>query len=343
MKVVFSERQTRHAPRTFVASGANAAHPEQPERAARLLAAARSSGLTAVEPQDYGREYIGRVHTARYLTYLENIHPRWARIEGGSAEVVPNIHPDRRGCGYPASAVGQAGFHHVDLSSPVAAETWDSALWSAHTAAHAAHIVLGGETACYALARPPGHHAARDYAAGFCYLANAAVAAEVLRGRYERVAVLDVDVHHGNGTQDVFYDRPDVLTVSIHADPVRFYPFFWGYADETGEADGEGFNLNLPLARGTDDDAYLGALDRALERIAGFAPGALVVALGLDTYEGDPLRGFAITTGGFARIGRRIGDCALPAVIVQEGGYLSDALGTNLSSFLEGFEASHGR
>jgi acetoin utilization deacetylase AcuC-like enzyme len=189
------------------------------------------------------------------------------------------------------------------------------------------------------LSRPPGHHATREVASGFCYLNNAAVAAAVLLKDHRRVAILDVDVHHGNGTQEIFYERSDVLTISIHADPVRFYPFFWGYAEERGTGDGAGFNLNLPLVRGTADDDYLQTLNSAIAAIERFAPGALVVALGLDAYEGDPLRGLAITTPGFGRIGERIAALALPTVLVQEGGYLSDELGDNLSSFLQGFIA----
>jgi acetoin utilization deacetylase AcuC-like enzyme len=341
MKVIFAEQQKKHYPRSFFSSGAPQANPEVPERADRLLAAAVSSGLIAEAPADFGLDYIARVHTQRYLTYLQNIHVRWSRIEGGSKEVMPGIHPDRRDGGYPASAVGQAGWHHADTASPVSADTWDSALWSAHAAAHAAKIVISGEHACYALARPPGHHATREVASGFCYLNNAAVAAEVLRTKHRRVAILDVDVHHGNGTQEIFYGRSDILTISIHADPVRFYPFFWGYAEERGVGDGEGYNLNLPLQRGTADDDYLKTLDFAIAAIEHFAPDALVVALGLDAFEGDPLRGLAVSTAGFGRIGQRIGRIGLPTVLVQEGGYLSKELGDNLSSFLQGF-AAHG-
>lgn len=337
MKVVFDERQLRHDPVSFFSSGAPQPNPEVPERARRLLDAAERSGLSCEAPGDYGRRYIERVHSDRYLRYLEHIFVRWSRIEGGSAEVVPGIHPASREGGYPKSAAGQAGWHHSDTASPVTGDTWTSACWSANTAAHAARLVCGGERACYALARPPGHHASAEVAGGFCYLNNCAVAAEVLREAHDRVAILDVDVHHGNGTQDIFYDRRDVLTISIHADPVRFYPFFWGYADETGAGDGEGANLNLPLPRGTGDADYLPVLDRALERIAAFSPGALVVALGLDAYEGDPLRGLAITTDGFAAIGARIRSTGLATVLVQEGGYLSAALGDNLTAFLTDF------
>jgi acetoin utilization deacetylase AcuC-like enzyme len=337
MKVIFADEQKKHYPRSFFSSGSPRPNPEVPERADRLLAAAVSAGLEREAPRDYGLEFIARVHTARYLTYLQNIYRRWSRIEGGSSEVVPGIHPDRRDGGYPASAAGQAGWHHCDTASPVSADTWDSSVWSAHTATHAARELLAGARCCYALSRPPGHHATREVASGFCYLNNAAVAAEVLREQHDRVAILDVDVHHGNGTQEIFYDRPDVLTVSLHADPVRFYPFFWGYADERGTGAGEGCNLNLPLPRGTGDDDYLRALDHALAKIGKFAPGALVVALGLDAFEGDPLRGLAITTPGFGRIARGIASLGLSAVLVQEGGYLSDDLGNNLASFLGGF------
>jgi len=337
MKVVFADEQLVHDPQTFFASGTLAPHPEKPERATRLLQAATEFGLERQQPERLGLDYAMDLHSPRYLEFLQTIFPRWARIDGGSPEVMPGIQPDARSGGYPASAAGQAGVHQRDLSTPISADTWTSALWSAHSAAQAAANVLAGEAACYALCRPPGHHATRDYAAGFCYLGNTAIAAEVLRERHDRVAVIDVDVHHGNGTQDLFYTRGDVLTVSIHADPSRFYPFHWGYSTEVGEGDGEGANLNLPLPRGTGDEDYLRQLDGVLSRVAGVAPGAIVVALGLDAFEGDPFRGFAITTGGFSRIASLIGELGLPTVLVQEGGYLSDDLGINLRSFLDGF------
>jgi acetoin utilization deacetylase AcuC-like enzyme len=201
-------------------------------------------------------------------------------------------------------------------------------------------MVLDGEDAVYALCRPPGHHAFRDVAGGFCFLNNSAIAAAHLRLRHERVAILDVDVHHGNGTQGIFYERSDVLTVSIHADPAFYYPYVWGYAHERGAGEGLGTNLNIPLALGTKDDGYLAAFDAAARTIRAFAPGALVVALGLDASEHDPLAGFAVTTEGFRRIGAAIAQLGLPTVLVQEGGYLSDILGTNLTAVLAGFEAA---
>ena len=341
MKAVFDPAQKAHQPKRFLVSGAWQASPETAERAEILLRALAELDLPVVAPPDSGAATIAAVHDQRYLTFLQGIYPRWCRIEGAPDEVVPNVHPvSRRGeaaAGYPASAVGQVGYHVMDGAAPINAETWTSAYAGAQSAIHAADLVLGGEALAYALCRPPGHHATADMAGGFCFLNNAAIAAERLRGRHPRVAILDVDVHHGNGTQQIFYGRSDVLTLSIHADPVRFYPFFWGYAAETGEGAGEGCNLNLPLPRGTADEAYLAKLDTALQRIADFAPGALVVALGLDAHESDPFQGLAITTEGFARIAERIAALKLPSVIVQEGGYVSAALGSNLKSALRGF------
>jgi len=337
MKVVFSDHQLDHDPKSYLSSGAQVPNPELPDRANCLLEAALASGLEQVAPEDYGDDVIASVHTPTYLTFLQNIHTRWSRIDGASEEVLPNVHPISRDDGYPKSAVGQVGYHVYDGSCPIAADTWQSARWSAMTAAHAARQVLGGDRACYALSRPPGHHASQDLAGGFCYLNNSAIAAQKLLTKYQRVAVVDVDVHHGNGTQRIFYERDDVLTVSIHADPVRFYPFFWGYENETGKGRGEGFNINRPLPRGTGDAEYLIVLDDVLHAVSDFAPDALVVALGLDAHESDPFRGMTITTDGFAAIGNALSSIDLPTVIVQEGGYLSDALGDNLASFFRGF------
>lgn len=341
MKVVFDAAQKRHNPKFFLTSGAVAPNPEVPERADVLLRGALNAGLQHVTPHDYGLGPAASIHTPEYLQFLGNIFQRWQHIDKASAEVIPNIHPTNRDGAYPASAVGQAGYHMADTACPISGETWAAALTSAHTATHAAELVRAGAGAAYALCRPPGHHAFKDLAGGFCFLNNSGIAAETLLNATSRVAILDVDLHHGNGTQGVFYDRPDVLTVSIHADPIRFYPFFWGHADERGTGPGLGYNLNLPLERKTGDDGYMKALDAGLARIAAFAPGALVVALGLDAFAGDPFGGLAVTTPGFAVMGKRIAELGLPTVIVQEGGYLCPELGDNLTSFLTGFRAGH--
>lgn len=338
MKYVFADAQSLHDPKFFLASGRMAQNEEVPARAGILSAGAERAGLTRMTPEDLGLGAIARCHTPEYLQFLKNIYARWSRRPDAPAEVIPNIHPQRRDFGYPASADGQVGYHTVDSSAPIGEHTWESAYWSAQTAAHAAMLVCNGDDSAYALCRPPGHHAGRDIAGGFCYLNNAGVAAEVLRQKHERVAILDIDVHHGNGTQDVFYQRSDVLTISLHADPVRFYPFFWGHASERGEGPGQGYNLNLPLPRRTPDTEYLKALDQALLRIDGFAPDALVVAVGLDAYEGDPFQGLGISTPGFGKIAGAIAQLGLPTVLVQEGGYICPELGDNLTSFLTGFQ-----
>jgi len=339
MKVVFHPDQKQHYPRHFLVNGCFQPNPEKPERLDRLLEGAKMAGCTPVTPVQHGMKPLEAMHSTAYLKFLQHAHERWARIEGAAEAVTPNIHPDRRDVGYPASVVAQAGYHMSDASAPIADGTWMSSCWSAWTAVHAARLVLGGEESAYALCRPPGHHAFGDMAGGFCYLNNTAIAAQVLREDHERVAILDVDLHHGNGTQSIFYSRDDVLTVSIHANPVRFYPFFWGYANERGTGQGEGFNLNLPLHRGSGDTEFLTALDTAIERIRVFRPGALVIALGLDAFENDPFGGLRVSTGGFREIATFIATrLALPTVIVQEGGYLCDELGENLSQFLQGYQ-----
>ncbi len=341
MKVFYADEQRLHYPAHYLVNGVFHKNPEQPARIEKLLAGALAAGCAIERPRDSGLAPILAVHEERYVAFLQNAHDRWKRIDGASDAVTPNIHPVSRENHYPASVVAQAGWHLLDASAPIAAHTFDSARWSASSAVAATDCVIAGDACAYSLSRPPGHHARQDAAAGFCYFNNTAIAAQRLKGKYERVAVLDVDLHHGNGTQDIFYERDDVLTVSIHADPTRFYPFFWGAESERGRGRGEGFNLNLPLPRGAGDDGFLAALDRALARIDAFDPNALVIALGLDASEHDPFGGLCVTTDGFRRIGSAIARAGKrPTVIIQEGGYLCDALGDNLAAFITGFRQS---
>lgn len=334
MKTVFEEIQRSHDPQMFLSSGAPKPCPEKPARIDALLTAVHRMGLPVLPPTDQGMDPIRAIHPDRYLAFLETIHGRWSKIEGASAEVVPNVHPSSRTDGYPKSAVGQAGFHMTDTSCPIGPKTWAAAYASAQTAVSATDLVLAGDRAAYALCRPPGHHCFAELAGGFCYLANSAIAAERLTRAGRKVAVLDVDLHHGNGTQGIFYDRGDVLTVSVHAHPERFYPFFWGYPDERGAGAGEGTNLNLALERGTGDAGFIDALDHGLDCIARFGADTLVLALGLDAFIGDPFAGLAVTTAGFRKIGSIIAGTGLPTVIVQEGGYLCPELADNLEAVL---------
>jgi acetoin utilization deacetylase AcuC-like enzyme len=311
---------------------------ERPERVDTFLAALNEGGHRVERPGAVALEVLGRVHTAEYLDFLRNAHAEWLKLPGASAEVTPNTHPGRHMARRPKHIVGLAGYHMADAACPIGAGTWEAILASAASAVAAAEAVRGGESAAYALCRPPGHHAFADMAGGFCYVNNAALAAEALRRRYDRVAVLDIDVHHGNGTQGIFWRRADVFFVSLHADPANFYPFFAGHADETGEGPGAGFNLNLPLAHGGGDDVYLAALDRALQRIRAYSPGALVISLGLDASEADPLGALKVTTAGFGRTAVAVASLGLPTALIQEGGYPSPVLGPNLQAYLGSFE-----
>ena len=328
-----------HRPEFFLVRGIPSPSADQPERVDRLLVGLARVGVAVVEPTDFGLDPVAAVHTARYLDFLRTAHDAWTSLPGDrSPEVVANIHPARQPAGYPSGIVGRAGWHMSDTACPVGSSTYRAALASVNAALAAATAVTGsaGPAAAYGLCRPSGHHAFADMAGGFCYLNNAAITAQWLRSHHDRVVVLDVDVHHGNGTQGIFYQRDDVLTISVHRDPTDYYPFFWGQSDQLGAGDGLNHNLNLPLAEGSGDREFLGAIDAARQRIAAFDPGAVVVALGLDAAEDDPLRGLRVTTGGFEQIGRAIGELGLPTVLVQEGGYLSDALSDNLAAVLAG-------
>ncbi|WP_316189219.1 histone deacetylase family protein [Bradyrhizobium sp. SZCCHNS1054] len=338
MKAVYSELHRSHDPQFYLVRGVVKRTTEQPERADRLLVGLKAGSHELVAPINFGQGPRARVHSPEYLRFLEEAWDAWAALGDSGSEMIPNMHPVRNAGTYPTHIVGRLGWHTTDTSAPIGPGTWAGACAATDIATTAAQLVMDGEDAVYALCRPPGHHAYRDIASGFCFMNNSAIAAAHLRLTHERVAILDVDVHHGNGTQGIFYDRGDVLTVSIHADPTYYYPFVWGYAHERGEGAGLGANLNIPLPLKTGDDGYMAVLGDAAKTIRAFAPGALVVALGLDASEHDPLAGLTVTTPGFKRIGADIARLGLPTVFVQEGGYLSDILGQNLTAVLAGFE-----
>ena len=333
MRCFWDKRQLAHAPALELHNGGFVPFAESPKRAEAVLA-----GIGATEAAfDHGEAPLRAVHSEAYLALLWSAHNDWraaGRVGDAGAYAWPVVRRRPLDLQRIDARLGQ---HSFDASSPIAEGTWEGAYWSAQTALTALGAVLGGDRAAFALCRPPGHHAGADYLGGYCYLNNAAIAAEAAAAAGKRVAILDVDYHHGNGTQDIFYTRGDVLFVSIHADPVMDYPFFWGHADETGDGDGEGATLNLPLPRGTDFAAYLSALDVALERIAAFSPGLLVVSYGADTYAGDPISHFRLERSDYLTLGARIAGLGLPTAIVMEGGYAVDALGANVASFLEGF------
>ena len=325
-----------HQPGALGALGGWRASRDDPRRVDGMLAALGNAGLAAVEAPASGMAPIECVHERRYLDFLASAHARWRVIPGASQEVHANVFAMRvHGKGYPSSVVGQAAFHFHDQLAPIAARTFDAALASANLAVAAAQAIVEGNASCsYALCRPPGHHAYAGMAGGGTYLNNAAIAVEQLRTRFARVAVIDVDVHHGNGTQDIFWHRPDVLFASLHRDPGDYHPFFSGYATEVGEGPGEGFTVNRPLPEGTGDSDYLRILDAILLDIIDFAPQALVVSLGLDAHETDPAQGLRLTDAAYRTMGREVRQLGLPTVLVQEGGYNPVTVGGTLTAFL---------
>ena len=341
MKIFWHDAQLKHTPRFFLLRGQPRPNFEVPARASALLAACQAMKLDIVTPPAAGDAALLTVHDAAYLAFLRGAHAAWSALGDAGGEVVANSHPSgeslTHGARVPEHVVGQAGWFTADAACPIGPHTWEAAAWAAACALATAEEVSQGRSA-YALVRPPGHHAYHARAGGHCYINNAALAAERLRALgAKRVAVLDIDSHHGNGTQGIFWDRPDVLFVSLHGDPDRYYPWFTGHAAERGGGPGEGFNLNLPLPIGTGDTGWLEALNTALDAIRAFHPDALVLSLGFDASEHEPLNALAVTADGFAQAGAAIGALRLPTAIVQEGGYAVPYLGPLLTRFLEGF------
>lgn len=287
------------------------------------------------QPGDFGLDPIAEIHEYEMITLLQTAYERMLQEEKQGVALPETFSVGHRPHRRSLSIWGQLGSACFDTSSPIFEHTWEAAYWSAQTAVSAAALLLaGGERVTYALCRPPGHHAMRSMFGGFCYLNNAAVAANWLAQQGKRVAILDIDYHHGNGTQDIFYGRSDVLFCSIHADPLYEYPYYWGYADEFGSGHGENYTFNFPLPLKTGERRYMEAFDAALHKIRLFVPDTLIVSLGVDTFIGDPVGGFQLTTDTFTRLGAKIAAFDLPTAVIQEGGYLLNHLGSNVVAFL---------
>ncbi len=334
MRAFFDPRQRLHAPTTELHNGGFTAYTETSARADAILAAI---GATEVPP-DRGKGPILAVHDRDYVAFLEEAASLW-REAGRPGDAIPYAWPVTRRRSLTLRRIDALlGRYTFDATTPLTAHTWTSSYWSAQSAVAAVDVVLQGAPAAFALCRPPGHHAGADYAGGYCHLNTAAIAGQAAReAGAARIAILDIDYHHGNGTQDIFWDRGDVFYASIHADPASDYPFYWGHADEVGEGAGHGATLNLPLAQGTRIDAFLTALNQALGTVAAFAPEMLIVSFGADTWEGDPISRFALQTQDFTAVARRIAACRWPSAILMEGGYAVDALGHNVVAFLDGW------
>jgi acetoin utilization deacetylase AcuC-like enzyme len=342
MRVFHHPDQMLHDPRFFLMRGRVVPCFEVPARARALREGAEALGLEVVVPEPVPSPLFGRVHDEAYLAFLREGWRSWTAMAGAGPEIVPNMHPTpemlaqgaRRGSGI----VGQAGWFMADTACPIGENTWRSAVAAAACADAAAAEVASGAGAAYALCRPPGHHAYAARAGGHCYLNNSALAAERLRASgAARVAVLDIDSHHGNGTQGIFWTRADVLTVSVHGDPNLYYPWYVGHAEERGGPSAEGANINLPLPRGCGDAPWLEAIDAGCRAVTAFGAEAVVVALGFDASQHEPLGLLDVSDDAFARAGTRIAALGLPSVIVQEGGYAVEALPRLLARFMSGF------
>src|SRR4249919_1300508 len=352
MQVVYTPAHLAHdiTTETFMALPIPA--NEVAERAERIRdTLIADGGFAFEEPTDHGEAPITAVHDPGLVRFLEvawsevrrqgiarqflsaDTYPNISMFEGMSEDAIAEVVRE------PVHAGGRAGFWGLDSAAPLVAGTYTAARGAVDVALTAADLVVAGATAAYGLCRPPGHHAARSMYGGYCFFNNAAIAAEAITAATgERVAILDVDYHHGNGTQQIFWRRGDVRYVSIHADPQRAYPYFLGRADETGEGPGVGENLNLPLRAGATNEDYLEATDRAVEAI-GASPGSVVVvSLGFDTYGLDPIGDFALTTDVYHEVGRRVAALGRRLVVLQEGGYHRPSLGENARAWLRGAE-----
>jgi acetoin utilization deacetylase AcuC-like enzyme len=338
MYIIYTDQHKRHAPQDVCFGGHPFVTEEVPARVENILHAAQAAQLgTVIAPTDHGVEPILAVHDAGYVDFLRTVYAQHAAHFQSSDPVFTWTFATRHEGRKPKSFLGLMGYYAFGWGTPILEGTWEAAYWSAQCALSAADLVCDGERAAYALCRPPGHHAAADLYGGFCYLNNAAIAARRLEDRGERVAILDVDYHHGNGTQAIFYADPKVLFCSLHAHPDEDYPYYWGEASERGAGPGEGYNHNWPLPQEADDATYLGALDEALAAIREFAPRYLVTSIGFDIMAGDPVGGFCVSADGLREIGRRIAGLNLPSLIVQEGGYVLEKLGENALTFLRAF------
>jgi acetoin utilization deacetylase AcuC-like enzyme len=351
MPVVWTDRHARHVPDGEVFVGVLTPGTELPARADRIRAAVTAAGAPIVEADDYGLAPVLAVHDPAFVQFLSTAWTDWEasglEADPGQPRVVPYVfalpqvtsgRPPRE----PVAVWARPGRWAMDTMTLIGPGTWDAALAAVHAAVTAADAVDGGTPAAYALCRPPGHHAARALYGGACYLNNAACAAAVLARDGRRVAIVDIDAHHGNGTQEIFYTRADVFYASVHVDPGRgWFPHFLGFADETGEGDGAGTNLNLPVAPGAADDVWLAAVDAAVEGVGRFGAGALVVSLGVDAAVADPESPLRVSHDGYRRAGAALGRLHLPTVVVQEGGYDLPSIGDLVVAALTGFEDGH--
>lgn len=341
MRTIYSEQHRLRDARTELYGGELVQPFEKPSRAETVLRVVRESGLGEISPPEaFSLEPVLAVHEADYIAFLETAWQEW-RDAGYAGEVIASVWPARRmQSRAPRFIDGKVGYYAMAAETSISEGTWAAALSSKDVALTGAKALLEGERGVFSLCRPPGHHAALDMYGGYCFLNNAAIAAQYLRDHgAERVAILDIDFHHGNGTQDIFYARDDVLFCSLHGDPEDAFPHFLGYADEAGSGLGTGYNRNYPMPPGTPFAKWREALADALARVGEFSPQYLVVSLGVDAFENDPISFFKLTSPDFLTTGQMIGALDIPTLFVMEGGYDVDEVGVNVVNVLKGFDA----
>ena len=340
MKTVFSPLHAGHSGQMELIGGAIVPGFEKPSRAEIIKARIEAQKLgLVIEPRVHDLAAAKRVHREDYVDFLPTAYSLW-KASGRDGSAIPFAWPTRglRADVRPEAIDALLGFYSFDGGAGLVEGSWEAINSSYDVALTASGLVNAGERAAFALCRPPGHHAGAAFMGGYCYLNNAAVAAQWFRDQGSaRVSILDVDYHHGNGTQEIFYERGDVQVINLHADPMTEYPYFLGHADERGAGPGEGHNLNYPMAPGTAWGIWSQSLEDACEKLAAYAPDVVVVSLGVDTFEKDPISQFKLKSADYPRIGRRIEKLGLPTLFVMEGGYAVDEIGINTVGVLQGF------
>ena len=341
MKTVYTEKHKLRDAKTELYGGQLVPPFECPVRAEYVIERVKAVGLGDVlGPKEFGLEPVHRIHTPDFVQFLENCWQEW-KAEGFEGEAIATAWPSKRlwSDRVPNNIDGKIGYYCLAAETSISDGTWEAARASADVALTAQQLIGEGERAAFALCRPPGHHAASDMFGGYCFLNNAAIAAQAFLDQGAgRVAILDVDFHHGNGTQDIFYGRDDVFFLSLHGQPEDAFPYFLGYREESGRDRGEGFTSNYPLAPGTSYDSWGAALDDACEKIANYGPDALVISLGVDTFKNDPISFFKLESDDYLTYGERIAKLGLPTLFIMEGGYAVEEIGINAVNVLQGFE-----
>ncbi|MCF8070659.1 MAG: histone deacetylase family protein [Desulfobacterales bacterium] len=341
MITIYSEDHRLHHGQYELIAGGFVPPFENPTRLDIIISRLKEKNFGEIKPpNEYGLDPILRVHTEDFINFLRTAYDEWYELHGGEKDAMPITWPTRHlRQVVPKGINGKLGYYSFDAATPITSTTWQAITSAVNVALTGVDLIKEGQRAVFSLCRPPGHHAAKDLYAGYCFFNNAAIATQAFIDKgAERVAILDIDYHHGNGTQAIFYDRSDVLFVSLHGDPDQEYPYFLGYKEEIGTGKGEGFNKNFPMPWGTLWPVYKDALDQGIDSIQNFKPDALVVSTGVDTFEKDPISKFKLKSENYLEMGNMIESLSLPTLFVMEGGYAVDEIGINTVNLLSGFE-----